>query len=188
MTLVASTAGAQAPPPAGTWVLGVDSGGTAYLFRQGARTPSGGTATAAGLSNWVSLGTSDFQTMSTRLGTAMGQLGNLITPVQQSGLIQSSDVGSLEQGRSFIAIPASQTPGQTNPALGQAASSSEAVFSPIIPTPSLSTSTLLSGIWSFLTAPSTWVRILEYIGGAVLLYIGIHELAAGSSGLPKAGR
>jgi hypothetical protein len=36
---------------------------------------------------------------------------------------------------------------------------------------------ILSGIWQFLTAGSTWVRILEYIGGAALIFLAIKELA-----------
>lgn len=179
-----TSSGGTAPPPRGTWVLGVDSAGTAYLFKQGTTNPSGQTATAAGLGNWVSLGTSDMLTMSTRLGQAMSQLGSLINPVQQSGLMQAVDSGSIAlKGATYEDIPASIQPGApSSEAPGSATSGSEAVASNIIPSPSISATSLLGTIWGWLTAASNWVRVLEYVGGAVLVYLGIKGLTGVEAG------
>ena len=56
----------------------------------------------------------------------MSQLSGAINPIQQSALMQSVDVGGLFKGGSYVAVPASQQPGQTIPSQGQSASGSEA--------------------------------------------------------------
>lgn len=173
---LATASNGVAPPTAGTWVVGVDSAGTAYLFKQGTRNPKGGIATAAGLANWVSLGTSDLTTMTTRLGTALGQLGNAISPVQQSGLMQAVDAGSIGlKGATYEDIPGTVQPGApSSQAPGSAASGSEAVPAGI--NVSIPGANIAADIWQWLTTASNWVRILEYVGGAVLLYLGIKGL------------
>jgi hypothetical protein len=40
----------------------------------------------------------------------------------------------------------------------------------------------ISGIWNWLTTASNWVRILEYVGGAVLIYMGLKGLTGISAG------
>lgn len=34
----------------------------------------------------------------------------------------------------------------------------------------------IAGVWSFLTAPSSWLRILKYLAGAILIFFGLKEL------------
>jgi hypothetical protein len=43
----------------------------------------------------------------------------------------------------------------------------------------------LAGIWEWLTTASHWVRIAEYIGGAVLIYIAVRQLAGAPSAAPS---
>ena len=40
----------------------------------------------------------------------------------------------------------------------------------------LGTAGLVGGIWYWLTTAKNWVRVLEYLGGAILLYLGIKGL------------
>lgn len=34
----------------------------------------------------------------------------------------------------------------------------------------------IAAVWSFLTAPSSWLRILKYLAGAILIFFGLKEL------------
>lgn len=62
---------------------------------------------------------------------------------------------------------------------------SEADSSNIIPSPSisgLSVTGAISDIWGWLTTASNWVRILEYVGGAALIYMGLKGLTGIEAG------
>ena len=161
------------------WVLGKDKAGTVYLFQPGAAMPNGGTATAKslGLTQSMVLGP-DINSA----GVSMILQSNLAklkaTSTQISAIVQAIDSGSIMQGGLFVGVPVSQKPGQTLPGYGQKPSASEAVPA------GLSLPDVFGQIWQWLTTPSKWLKILEALGGAVLIYLGIKELVGLPSPMP----
>lgn len=169
------------PPPNGTWVVGVDNGGTAYLFKQGVGDPSGNAATAAGLSNWINLHTTDLTTMTLRLGAALNKLR--LPQAQQNALIQSVDVGSIQQGGQYVAIGGGiagqgQAPSASQ---GQAPSGSSAVgvglgdtglFRSIAGAINSTADFLKFIAWIF--HPRNLLRDVEFLVGITMMAFGIH--------------
>jgi hypothetical protein len=118
----------------------------------------------------------DISTISGALTTALGKLG--ATAGQSAAIVQSIDVGSIEQGHSAVVAPTGQKPGTTITSAGQSPSGSEAVSAGInLPNP-------LSGIdaiAALLTSTQFWLRLGEGIAAVLLIYLGLHALTGQSS-------
>jgi hypothetical protein len=115
---------------------------------------------------------SNVQGMSLTLPKYAGSVGTTIWTT----LVSSIDHGWLSQGQPIVIDQQGETPSDTSPT---SQAGSEATASNIIPSPSISGVQLpdiFAGIWQWLTTASNWLRILEYVGGAVLIYLGIKGL------------
>lgn len=128
------------------------------------------------------LGTT-LQAASLAVGQVIGSIG--ATPAQQSSVAQTFDVGTIEQGGKFVWIPKTQQPGQTLPGLGQSPSGSSADPTNIVPSPispnagNESLSQQLGNIFGGIDGIA--VRVLEAVGGVLLLVLGLQALLGGSS-------
>ena len=134
-------------------------------WQWGSQTPPNSTVTS------MSYLGSNVQGMSLTLPTYASQVGTVWTT-----LLSSIDHGWLSQGQPIVVDQNGVTPSDTSPT---AQEGSEAVPSNIIPSPSVSGVQLpdiFGGIWEWLTTASNWVRIGEYVGGAVLIYLAIKGL------------
>ena len=168
----------------GNWVLGEDASGKVYLFQEGAPTRFGGIANAEHLATYWDFGTSDLTTLSGNLGRvlSMAQFGNL-TGHQRDVLMQSVDVGSIEQGGKYVAVPRGSSP-RANRNQGQAQSGSSAVFSPIVPGSNVisSAANAITSVTDFLAwiawifHPLNLLRAVEFLTGFALFMYGISTL------------
>lgn len=114
------------------WLVGRDARGNIFLFRQGATNAQGQDVGIGNLTHYANLG-SDINKAGAELGKALTELG--ATSSQVATVIQSIDVGAIEQGKGFVEVPRFQQPGETLPSMGQAPSSSSAVPTNILPSP-----------------------------------------------------
>jgi hypothetical protein len=108
------------------------------------------------------------------------------TDNQIVGLMHQLDSGAIVNGTPNYVYIGPDSTGNQSSAGGDKGSistktGSEAVSSPIVSPPSVSVPSgdlgAVAAIWNWLTTPANWLRILEYIAGALLLYLGIKELA-----------
>lgn len=115
----------------------------------------------------------------------IGSIG--ATAAQQASIAQTFDVGTIEQGGKFVWIPKDQQPGQTStdPKLGQSPSGNSADPTNILPSPispnagNESLSQQLGSIFGGLDGIA--VRVLEAVGGVLLLVLGLRALLGGDS-------
>jgi hypothetical protein len=107
------------------------------------------------------------------------------TKEQWQALIDSIDVGAIFQGSTSVAAGPSTGPGASSTPAGQKSglkpSGSGAVpDTNVDPLANVSVSNPLDAIgdiFTWLTTPANWLKILEAIAGAIAIYLGIKSLA-----------
>jgi hypothetical protein len=117
-------------------------------------------------------------------------LGKLKATKEQAAVItQAVDVGALTVGThpgNAVVAPSGQKPGTTLPGSGQSPSGSSAQPAGITPgtftDPLSAIADALSAIASLLTSGQFWLRLLEGLAGALLVYLGLHAITGQSSG------
>lgn len=125
------------------------------------------TAPTSNVSSMSYLG-SNVTGLSLALPRYASSIGSAIWPT----LLSSIDHGFLSKGQPIVVNPAGQVPSSGDSPTSQQGSEATAGGINV----SVPGADIAAGIWQWLTTASNWVRILEYVGGAILLYLGIKGL------------
>lgn len=165
----------EQPTKSGWHLLRFSDGSAAVVrwdngsWQWGSQTPP-----AAGVLSMSYLGT-NVQAMSLSLPHYGSNVGSSVWTT----LVSSIDHGFLSNGQPIVVSSNGQVPSSGNNPQSQ--QGSEAVGTSLIPGTSGIVNSLsaidVSGIWQWLTTPANWVRIGEYVGGAVLIFIAIKGFA-----------
>lgn len=158
----------EQPTKSGWHLLQFADGSAAVVrFDNGAWQWGSQTAPTSNVTGMSYLG-SNVTNLSLNLPKYANNLGGSIWPT----LLSSIDHGFLSKGQPIVVNSQGQVPSSgDSPTSQQGSEATSAGINVSVPGANIA-----AGIWQWLTTASNWVRILEYVGGAVLIYMGIRAL------------
>jgi len=160
----------------GNWEFVKDSSGAIQFVTVGTNVPFGVQA--------VPLGNS-YQKVLDTLPAALKKIG--ATALQAVTFQQAADIGAIQQGKTTTV----DTKGKESPEVPSGSSAVPSGVNISNPLSALSSAAqaigdvvqALGDVWGAITNPHNWLRALEVVGGAILIYFALKQLA-GVNGSP----